>query len=71
MSQRVLTHTFNGAASESFSQTFAWDNLGHVASLGYPQCTFAACSGVAASPRTVVVQLHTGVCSPGFPATRG
>ncbi len=53
VSQRVLNHTFNGAASESFSQTFAWDNLGHVLSLGYPQCTFAACSGVAASPRTV------------------
>jgi YD repeat-containing protein len=53
VSQRVLNHTFNGAASESFSQAFSWDNLGHVASLGYPQCTFAACSGVAASPRTV------------------
>ncbi len=60
VSQRDLAHTFNGAASESFHQTFAYDGLGNLASLGYPQCTFAACSGVAASPRTL-----------GFSYTRG
>ena len=53
VSQRALAHTFNGAASESFNETFSYDGLGHLATLGYPQCTFSACSGVAASPRTV------------------
>ncbi len=61
VSQRILAHTFNGAAAESFSETFSYDSLGHLATVGYPQCTFAACSGVAASPRTVAFSYTRGL----------
>lgn len=71
VSQRVLAHTFNGTASESFSETFSWDGLGHLATVGYPQCTFAACSGVAASPRTVGFSYTRGLLTgvPGYTGT--
>jgi len=71
VSQRVLAHTFNSGVSESFSQTFSWDGLGHAATVGYPQCTFAACSGVAASPRTVSFSYTRGYLTgvPGYTGT--
>jgi hypothetical protein len=68
ISQRDLKLTLNGTAGESFTQTFGYDELGNVQSLGYPQCTFALCSGVAASPRTVSFGYTRGFLSavPGY-----
>ncbi len=70
VSQRSLAHTFNGSASESFNETFSYDGLGHLASTGYPQCTFAACSGVAATPRTITYGYTKGLLTgvPGYTA---
>ncbi len=49
---RRVTH--NGLAGSSpdriFEQTWTYDHLGNVTSLGYPNCTFAQCPSV---PRTV------------------
>jgi RHS repeat-associated protein len=51
VSQRVLTQATNdGAVSESFTQSWTYDVLGNVISLGYPDCTLAPCTS---SPRTV------------------
>jgi RHS repeat-associated protein len=51
VSQRVLSqYTNDGAVSESFTQSWTYDVLGNVISLGYPDCTLAPCTS---SPRTV------------------
>jgi len=39
--------------SESFNQTFGWDELGRAQTIGYPQCTHAACAPGGAFPRTI------------------
>ncbi|HEY0781755.1 MAG TPA: RHS repeat-associated core domain-containing protein [Thermoanaerobaculia bacterium] len=53
VSQRVSSLTFNGATNESFTTGFTYSPLGDIDTISYPQCTFAACAGVAASPRMV------------------
>ena len=34
---------YNGAPSESFTQSWSWNALGDLGSVSYPQCAFAAC----------------------------
>jgi hypothetical protein len=52
MSRRTLENWVNGAVNETFVlPNVTYDALGNTTSLGYPQCTHAACA--APSPRTV------------------
>jgi RHS repeat-associated protein len=52
MSRRTLENWVNGAVNETFVlPNMTYDALGNTTSLGYPQCTHAACA--APSPRTV------------------
>ena len=52
MSRRTLENWVNGALNESFVlPSLTYDALDKVTSLGYPQCTHAACA--APAPRTV------------------
>ena len=58
----VNNFTFNDigpSIAESFTQTWTHTDLGDVATLGYPQCTFAACSA-AATPKTVTHSYSRG-----------
>ncbi|MFL6193494.1 MAG: RHS repeat domain-containing protein [Thermoanaerobaculia bacterium] len=70
VSQRDTSTRTNGAATgEDFTQTFAYNSLGQVNSLGYPQCTHTDCtSDGAASPRTVAINYTNGWLTkiPGF-----
>ncbi len=52
-SKRDTQVTFNAAPAESFTQSFTYDDLGHTATLNYPQCTHAPCAASAASPKTL------------------
>lgn len=49
ISRRNTQMTYNGVAKESFAQTWTWNALGDPSSVGYPECTFAACTAVARS----------------------
>ena len=53
VSQRTSSLTFNGTTNETFTTGFTYTPLGDLDSIAYPQCTFAACSGVTAPQRTV------------------
>jgi hypothetical protein len=46
-SSRTTQMFYNGASSESFTQSWSWNALGDLGSVSYPQCTFAACLPVA------------------------
>lgn len=47
VSNRTTQMTFNGTPSESFSQSWAWNELGDLGNLSYPVCQFPACVPVA------------------------
>lgn len=53
--RRYTQMTYNGTSSESFVQTWTWNELGDSATFGYPECTFAACTPMARS----VADTHT------------
>src|SRR6185369_404341 len=52
LSQKDTSQTFNGTTSETFRQTFTWNDLGNLASQTYPDCIASSYCG-ASSPRTV------------------
>ena len=60
VSQRTTGVTYDGGTAGSFSQTFTYDPLGNVSVIDYPQCTHAACSGLAATPRSIVPTFTDG-----------
>jgi hypothetical protein len=68
VSRRDTEMWVNGSPAESFTQGFAWNELGEAASLDYPQCTHAACS--VPSPRSVSFGYTQGFLTsvPGFGA---
>ncbi len=72
-SRRTLDNYVNGAAtpSESFVlPNITYDTLGNVTSLGYPECTHAACG--APSPRTVTFSYSEDLLTAvGTPANAG
>ncbi|HEX6898270.1 MAG TPA: RHS repeat-associated core domain-containing protein [Thermoanaerobaculia bacterium] len=73
LSRRTLDNYVNGAAtpSESFVlPAITYDALGNVTSLGYPECTHAACG--APSPRTVTFSYSEDLLTAvGTPANAG
>lgn len=63
------TRTNGGSTGEDFTQSFGYDELGNLTSLGYPQCTHSDCtSDGAASSRSVSFQYTNGWLTriPGF-----
>ncbi len=56
-----------GTAAESYSQTFSYDTLGDVQTLGYPQCIAGGCGG-AASANSVSFNYNRGLLTsvPGY-----
>ena len=54
-SQRDTQLSVNGGTNESFTQSFAWDDLGHAQTINYPQCTLAGCT----SPARSLTNLYT------------
>jgi len=71
LSRRTLENWVNGALNESFAlPNVAYDALGKITSLSYPQCTHAACT--APSPRTVTFGYSDDLLSTvGIPANAG
>ena len=73
LSRRTLDNYVNGGATpnESFAlPNVAYDALGNVTALGYPQCTHAACA--APSPRTVSFTYSDDLLSAvGIPSNAG
>ena len=71
LSRRTLENWVNGGLNESFVlPSVAYDALANVTSLGYPQCTHAACA--APSPRTVKFTYSDDLLSAvGTPANAG
>jgi len=54
VSGRDLAITVNGNTGETFSQSWAYSELGAVSTVGYPSCTFTRCTADGAeSPRNV------------------
>ncbi len=49
VSQRDTQLSVNGGTNESFTQSFAWDDLGNPQTINYPQCTFTGCTSAARS----------------------
>jgi hypothetical protein len=49
VSSRTTQMTYNNTPSESFSQSWSWNELGDLASISYPLCQFAACVPVSRS----------------------
>jgi len=45
-SSRTTQMTYNNVLMESFTQSWTWNALGDLGSVGYPQCNFAACTPV-------------------------
>lgn len=48
------------AFSRSFDQSWTYDSLGMVATLGYPRCSFAFCTATAVPARTITNQYTQG-----------
>ncbi len=73
LSQRDLTLTPDGdttpGAHEAFTQSWSYDDLGHVANETYPNCAFSACAGstVRAVPSTYTAGFLTAL--PGYTGT--
>lgn len=63
---------FNGAAEERFDTTYAYDGLGLVSALGYPDCVAGDCPASDA-PRTVTYNYGYGRLTgvPGYTGTAG
>ena len=59
-SSRTTQMYVNGGAQESFTQAWAWNDLGAPTTLTYPRCTHAACTGAAASSRSVTDSYTNG-----------
>lgn len=55
VSQRDTQLSVNGGTNESFTQSFAWDDLGNPQTINYPQCTVAGCT----SPARSVTDVYT------------
>ncbi|MFL6193889.1 MAG: RHS repeat-associated core domain-containing protein, partial [Thermoanaerobaculia bacterium] len=53
VSQRDTQTSVNGGTNESFTQSFAWNELGDQATIDYPLCTFSPCTATASTARTV------------------
>ena len=60
VSQRTTGVTYDGVTAASFNQTFTYDPLGNVSVIDYPQCTHAACSALAATPRSITPTFTEG-----------
>ena len=71
LSRRTLENWVNDALNETFAlPNAAYDALGNVTSLGYPQCTHAACA--APSPRTASFAYSDDLLSAvGIPSNAG
>jgi len=67
ISARETTLTFNGNTHEDFNQTWTYNDLGKVSSLGYPQCSFTECNGLGGA-RTISSTYTEGFLSaiPGY-----
>ncbi len=63
---------FNGSAEEKFNTTYAYDGLGLVSALGYPDCVAGDCPASDA-PRTVTYSYGYGRLTgvPGYTGTAG
>ncbi|HKI00413.1 MAG TPA: RHS repeat-associated core domain-containing protein [Thermoanaerobaculia bacterium] len=63
---------FNGTDEEKFTTTYAYDGLGLVSTLGYPDCVFGDCTA-SDTPRTVAFSYSYGrlVSVPGVTGTAG
>lgn len=63
LSRRDLSMSFNGTTTESFTQQWAFNDLGQVNTLTYPRCTFSPCQNVPgqSSPRVVTSQYTDGL----------
>lgn len=57
VSQKETRLTFDGTTNEFFQQSYAYDDIGQVTGINYPNCAFAAC---APSPRTVTFGYDNG-----------
>jgi RHS repeat-associated protein len=68
VSQKESRLAFNGTTNEFFFQSYAYDDVGQVTSLSYPNCAFAACTS---SPRTVSFGYNNGRLTsvPGYAGT--
>jgi RHS repeat-associated protein len=66
LSQKDTAQIFNGTQSETFRQTFNWDDLGSLSSQTYPDCIAASICG-ASSPRTVTYNRGNGGRLTGIP----
>lgn len=53
VSSRSLQSYVNGAAGESFIQGWSYNDLGDVATLSYPRCTWTSCNGASTIAPTV------------------
>lgn len=60
VSRRDTRTIINGGQFESFTQSFDYNHRGALVSLGYPQCTHAACTSGAAAPRSVLFNYWYG-----------
>ncbi len=62
----------NAGAEEKFTTTYAYDSLGQVSSLGYPDCVFGDCTA-SDTPRTVTYGYSYGRLTsvPGYTGTAG
>ena len=53
MSYKATQATVNGTPREAFAQTFNFNDLGQVSTLGYPDCTHSPCTSQAADPESI------------------
>jgi RHS repeat-associated protein len=53
VSRRDTSLTFDGTTNETFTQSFAYNELGQTLTTDYPQCTFAACTSTARTTTNV------------------
>jgi RHS repeat-associated protein len=69
MSRQLI---FNGVNEEKFTSTYAYDGLGLVSTLGYPDCVFGDCPALD-TPRTVTFNYNYGYLTavPGITGTAG
>ena len=70
VSQRDTQLSVNGGTNESFTQSFAWDDLGNSQTVNYPQCTIAGATGCTPA-RTVTSAYANGwlTAVPGYTGT--
>ena len=59
VSQRDLAITLNGNTGETFTQSWTYNDLGDVASVTYPKCTFSRCTSDGAGTTRTVSPTYT------------